>query len=295
MMHIKNIVTTAPIPNSGGWHTAVLSVSPEQAEDLLQNNEGNRKVSPMTLARYAATMRNGDWQVSPEPLIFSPAGRLLNGQHRLRAVIASGVPQAFLCVFSVPESVFAVLDRGKPRTVAQAYNLPQSLAEAARVVATIITDVKRHRDTITDADMPRAARLIQEAHGLLIESTTRKAAIFGTAAFRAAAAGRILKGEDIAFVTSLYRNLNMTNISLLPPVAEPAMKAAAKKRWHALGGAGNVMLNFARAWDLFRATGKDRTVLRDPDVGRTVAEAREVFLYAERAMLHADTCTETDS
>jgi hypothetical protein len=293
MMHLKNLVTTAPIPNSDGWHTAVLTIGPAQAEDLLQNNAGNRNVSPMTLARYAATMRNGDWQMSPEPLVFAPSGRLLNGQHRLRSVLASGTTQPFLCVFAVPENVFAVLDRGKPRTVAQAHNMPQTLAEAARVTATVMTDIKGQRDMVTDAEIPRAARIIQEAHDMLIASTGRKAAVFGIAAFRAAAAGRILAGERVGFVVDLYRNLNMTNISLLPPVAEPAMKAIGKKRWHSLGGAQNVMLNFARAWDFFRESGKDRTALRDPDVAKTVAEARQVFLHAERAMSLANIKAET--
>jgi hypothetical protein len=65
-------------------------------------------------------MRDGRWMVSCDAVGFDTDGRLVNGQHRLSAVIASETPAALLVVRGLSPDVFEVLDTGKKRSASDA-------------------------------------------------------------------------------------------------------------------------------------------------------------------------------
>lgn len=275
MMHIKNLLTTAPIPGSDNWHTAVITVDPTTAEQLLEGNNGNRRIAPGTVARYAAAMRNGDWMTSSEPIVFSPSGRLLNGQHRLRAVVASGMPQRFLCMFGVDERVFSVMDRGKVRTLSDAHNVEKKLAEAARLLATIAYPNPASSAIVVDSDFLRMVKILESPHAMLSTTTTTTAVFFSSAPARVAAMVRILAGEDPEWVCNMYRALVLVDTQRLPPVGGAAVAAVANGRWKAsAGGQTSQHLALARAWGLFRKDGAARTRVPPADVEKSVEEVR---------------------
>ena len=76
----------------------------------------NRPLSEAKAASYAAEMTAKRWAKNGEPLIFDVKMRLLDGQHRLRAVVLSGIPLVTYCIFDVEQSVFDTMDQGKART-----------------------------------------------------------------------------------------------------------------------------------------------------------------------------------
>ena len=94
----------------------VMDISPEVAESMLSENSRNRKIDKYRVALYATQMQEGKWRLNGEPIILSESGSLLNGQHRLSAVIASGVTIKSLVVNGIPDSDFDTIDQGKPRT-----------------------------------------------------------------------------------------------------------------------------------------------------------------------------------
>lgn len=71
--------------------TEVVLVTPEMAVKLLNGNEDNRKLRPSVVREYAIYMQSGQWRENGETIAITKKGTLLNGQHRLHAVIASGV------------------------------------------------------------------------------------------------------------------------------------------------------------------------------------------------------------
>lgn len=74
-------------------------VDPARAEELLRGNGKNfRKKNPSQVKRYASDMSAGFWTFNPQPIILAPDGGLTDGQHRLFAVIQSGVGHLFLIV-----------------------------------------------------------------------------------------------------------------------------------------------------------------------------------------------------
>lgn len=95
-------------------------VTPEFAAELLTRNTGNRKVIKTWVDQLAQDMTRGRWQENGETIIVSRSGKILDGQHRLLAVIKSGRPVYMLILFGISDDrkVMASIDQGKNRTVA---------------------------------------------------------------------------------------------------------------------------------------------------------------------------------
>ena len=90
-------------------------ITPEQAEVYLAGNTGNRPIKKTRVETYASDMLAGRWMTTPQGIMITPNGRLIDGQHRLAAVVKSGVTVE-MYVFEVDENVQAYIDNGGLRT-----------------------------------------------------------------------------------------------------------------------------------------------------------------------------------
>lgn len=90
-------------------------VTPAMAQEWLDaGNIDNRLVRPSVVLRYAQMMKGGEWKPTHQGVAFS-ARRLIDGQHRLMAVVRSGVAQWMIVFVGQPDETFGVLDRGAAR------------------------------------------------------------------------------------------------------------------------------------------------------------------------------------
>ena len=105
-------------------------VVPDMAHILMEMNTNNRPVHKMALSRYAEILTAGDWILTTESVSISYQGVLLNGQHRLLAIIASGVPALITFWFGCEPEEFNVIDQNGVR-VAQDLIAHQGLNHAA--------------------------------------------------------------------------------------------------------------------------------------------------------------------
>lgn len=117
----------------------LVNVTPALAEKWLGQNHGNRNLRNRKVANYARDMRNGNWQTTGDSIKFDWNGRMIDGQHRLEAVIESGVTIRVLVVKGLEPSVQGVLDVNIKRSAADAlkfagrgYNVT-IMAAAARI------------------------------------------------------------------------------------------------------------------------------------------------------------------
>lgn len=93
--------------------------TPAVAKDLLEkNNHGNRPISQKRVTMYAADMKRARWKPTGETIKFDTNGKLLDGQHRLRAVIESNSTIEMLVARNVPIESFKIIDTGKMRSQA---------------------------------------------------------------------------------------------------------------------------------------------------------------------------------
>jgi hypothetical protein len=94
-------------------------ISPALAKDYLGLNTDNwRKVNLQHVRRLAADMAAGDWATGTGTIDFGEDGKLADGQHRLLAVVESGVTVEFLVRRNVPLAVIENTDTGRRRTFA---------------------------------------------------------------------------------------------------------------------------------------------------------------------------------
>lgn len=94
-------------------------ITPELAEVYLGKNSNNyRKISRQIVLAYAADMKTGNWKLNGEAIKFNKSGFLVDGQHRLNAVVRSGVSVPMLVIRGVEDDV-QTYDIGKGRSVAE--------------------------------------------------------------------------------------------------------------------------------------------------------------------------------
>ena len=81
-------------------------ITPDEAASLLARQHRNRTVTERTVAKYLTEMKANRW-VSDMlcPIVVDGSGRLLDGQHRLHAVVKLGRPVPFVIVESTAASV----------------------------------------------------------------------------------------------------------------------------------------------------------------------------------------------
>lgn len=102
---------------------SVEEITPAIAEDWLQHNTHNRKISDKLVYIYAETMSEGEWRLNGEGIIFDKTGRLQSGQHRLLAVIEAGVTISSVVVRGAePENIYS-LESGRRRLMTDVLTL----------------------------------------------------------------------------------------------------------------------------------------------------------------------------
>ncbi len=96
--------------------TEVVGVTPAMAQEWLRLNTHNRPLSMARAKGMAADMAAGRWSVTNETIGFDTEGRLLDGQHRLQAVVLAGVPVKMGITFGLQPEVFTKINIGSTRT-----------------------------------------------------------------------------------------------------------------------------------------------------------------------------------
>lgn len=91
-------------------------VGPREAREYLDRSAGNRNIRPSHVAALARTMASGGWGDSNDRIALSWDGTLLNGHHRLTAIISSGCTVSLDFVEGIDPASFGHMDRGMIRT-----------------------------------------------------------------------------------------------------------------------------------------------------------------------------------
>lgn len=92
-------------------------ITPEMAKRwLAQNAKNNRTSKAGQVALYAAYMKKGTWNDDNCAITFDVNGELIDGQHRLMAIVESGTAQEFIIGRNWPTEAMITLDMGQRRT-----------------------------------------------------------------------------------------------------------------------------------------------------------------------------------
>lgn len=121
-----------------------IRVTPEMANEWLDSQAANRNPSQTVISRYARAMHDGLWIADPRmPLSFNEDGKLVDGQHRLYAVIEYGKPVEFFSTVISPK-ILDLVHECKHRTIADRLVFSGSYspgeAKAVASVGQVITE-----------------------------------------------------------------------------------------------------------------------------------------------------------
>lgn len=99
--------------------SAVMDVTPARAEKWLKKNHPeNRPIAWSRVESFVNDMVSGNWRLTHQGICFDGDGWLIDGQHRLHAIVKSGMTVR-LCVATNRGAQFHdPIDRGGPRSVA---------------------------------------------------------------------------------------------------------------------------------------------------------------------------------
>lgn len=119
---LKNFLSLNGI-NSVDIKSYSQTVTPEMAKKILSlNTENFRNIDVNRIKQFSDEMKAGNWQLNGETIKISEDGVLIDGQHRLHAIMKSMCSADFLIVSDIPKNSAMTVDRGKPRTIAQWLN-----------------------------------------------------------------------------------------------------------------------------------------------------------------------------
>ncbi|MEU9323256.1 hypothetical protein AB0D91_05490 [Streptomyces canus] len=101
----------------------IMAVTPELAAKWLKQNTHNRNLRKRAISDYARDMAAGQWRLNGEAIKFATDGTLLDGQHRLHAVIEADVAIPLMVVTGLAGETQETMDAGRKRSAADAFSL----------------------------------------------------------------------------------------------------------------------------------------------------------------------------
>jgi hypothetical protein len=118
----------------------VIYLTSEIAENLLQQNKGNRKLKKETLRIYVNDMKDGRWKENGEPIIIDINGVVKDGQHRLTACIKANYSFHIPLITGVDPDVMDTIDTGRNRSLGDVLQLNGYMhyTNAAALIKSII-------------------------------------------------------------------------------------------------------------------------------------------------------------
>lgn len=120
-------------------------ITPALALLYLERNTKNRSIRKGVVAQYARDMMSGSWRLTHQGIAFAHDGTLLDGQHRLEAIVASGMAIRMMVTRGVAKDAQLNMDDHAKRDAANAINLARDWSVSPVEVSVIRAAVELQR------------------------------------------------------------------------------------------------------------------------------------------------------
>ena len=144
----------------------VEEITPDFAEQVLENkNKKNRAIKPANLKRLITAIDNGEWIITNQGLAFDKDGNLLDGQHRLQAIVKTGKTLSIMVARNMDPKIFNCVDTGVARTAADGLSIHGVSSSSKHLAAGIKVYLlyKRYpRGSWTFATIPSHQEILEE-------------------------------------------------------------------------------------------------------------------------------------
>ena len=133
------LMTKTVIPSKETITSQIVTITPAQASSWLDANKfHNRNLSDRNVDRIARDIKAGKWVFDGNPIRFDKENNILDGQHRLWAIVKSGKTVKSAVIRGLENEAKMVIDSGKSRSNTdflhfQGYQNASVLAAVARL------------------------------------------------------------------------------------------------------------------------------------------------------------------
>lgn len=140
-------------------------IDPDRARQLLERNKNNRRVSEKAVQRIRQAIRDDTYMFNGETVVLGENDEVVDGQHRLMAIVAAGKPIVTLVVRGINrESAFGHHGLGRARNLSdwlsiRGYANPEKLASGTGVLFQYLENQLTNYCTPT---IEQAAKLISD-------------------------------------------------------------------------------------------------------------------------------------
>lgn len=102
----------------------VETITPQTAAEYLSHNApNNRRIKRAHVEMLARDMQSGEFKTTHQGIAFDKNGMLIDGQHRLQAVLMAGVPVKMVVSRNCDTTTLTSLDRGESRTLHDVFTI----------------------------------------------------------------------------------------------------------------------------------------------------------------------------
>jgi hypothetical protein len=201
-----------------------LNITPSQAGLWLERNPTNRPLRESTVAAYAADMQDGNWLPTHQGIAIDDNGVLIDGQHRLAAIVRSGCTIGMLVTRGLPATMegkriktMDAIDRGAARNIKDLLKLqhgmsenPYLIAACAAVIAQLCVHPKKQgrvtmNQTVAILELYKADLVWLAAHEPKEQRFLRKATVLAPIVF----ARSVDRENTDRFYTALLTGANL--------------------------------------------------------------------------------------
>lgn len=189
-------------------------ITPDDAIKWLEERAENRPVSDRVVKDYARQMKEGWWQDTPQGIAFGQDGKLIDGQHRLWAIVESKVSIKMNIIWDVPPQSFHIIDRGLPRSVAFITRVP---TYATQCYNFLISAVQYGNKPAPD-DISLMHKLLGGYVQSLQDASSSRLRFFASAPIRSAALVSLATGGTSKYILDNWAFISTATTNGAPPV-----------------------------------------------------------------------------
>lgn len=109
----------AALKTNDAPYAETVTITPADAKEWLHNSRfENRRLDDRIVNKIRRDIKKGKWLFDGSPIRFDRDGNVLDGQHRLQAIINAGTAVESVVVRDLPKEAINTIDTGKSRSVA---------------------------------------------------------------------------------------------------------------------------------------------------------------------------------
>lgn len=208
-------------------NVSIEQVTPQIALAYLNTTKTNRHLSVDRVAVLAETMILGDFKENGETIIFDDCGTLIDGQHRMAAIVKSNVTIKCIVVRGVCNTALDTIDIGRSRNAADIISISGSLGETSKALASaarlaLIFELSKGNSITCPSVKTRAKITSDKIAKYAMENTVLQSAINDLMCYKkpgiiisVAVAGFILyRARNQSILADEYINAVMSGIGL---------------------------------------------------------------------------------